>query len=352
MIIDGYLWNQIIKPAFIALAVLVGVYFCYMTTKLLNDTVIGNLEQNTILTLASLYLLVATPVLLPTAYYLSVVTSLSRLYQDAEFPVLLSLGWSEWRLSRIILLTSLGIGIVTAILTIWVRPWAYGESHQIKAQSRLNAQILGVASDTFIVLDDNLVLNAKSADEATGALLDVFLYIDHPTEERIIIADRSLLSDALPNVQRTIRFWSGAIYWLNKEGGAYREYTFDELQLVLDNSDEANPGQHRRSMPTKVLAKATTTQEIAEFQWRMSLPFAAFLIGAMAVPLSRTAPRQSGNRQLLIALVAYAVVFYVAGATRRWVENGIIGTTPGIWSVWILLAAGVAFLYFRPGISR
>jgi len=85
---------------------------------------------------------------------------------------------------------------------------------------------------------------------------------------------------------------------------------------------------------------------VAEFQWRLSTPLSALLLALLAIPLSRSKPRQGRYARMLAALVIYAVYFNLMDVGRTWVE---MGTRQNIWWVPGLLALLVLVLYLPWG---
>lgn len=349
MIIDGYIWHQTIKPTLVALVLLTVIFFCYATAKILNDIAGGGLDQTTILQLAMLQVLIAAPILLPTAYYFGIVFSLSRLYRESEFVVMLCLGWSEWRLARSIVIVAVVLAICTGVFTAWLRPWAYRESYRIEDKFIVNAQMQRTAPGAFTKLGaSGWVLNATSMSKNSGELLHIFLHRDSPIEEQVVIAERGSISQISQRNSRRIQLHSGRIYGFSKEDGSYNERSFDELRFSIENPSIMGQKNRRRGEPTATLARAATSKEAAEFHWRISTPFAALLLSLLAIPLSRTNQRESGNRQLFFAVIAYAAVFYFSSIATSWVEVGLLDAVPGIWSVWIILLLCIGLLYAKP----
>ena len=80
----------------------------------------------------------------------------------------------------------------------------------------------------------------------------------------------------------------------------------------------------------------------AEFQWRMSTPLSALLLALLAIPLSRSRPRQGQYARMLGALIIYAVYFNLLDVSKTWVEQG---TSESIWWAPGLLALLVLILY-------
>jgi lipopolysaccharide export system permease protein len=101
-------------------------------------------------------------------------------------------------------------------------------------------------------------------------------------------------------------------------------------------------GYKTKSTSTFDLRDSGGTEDLAEFQWRMSTPLSALLLTLLAIPLSRSKPRQGRYARILAAIVIYAVYFNLLDVGRTWVESG---TSPGIWWVPMLLGLLVLVLY-------
>ena len=84
--------------------------------------------------------------------------------------------------------------------------------------------------------------------------------------------------------------------------------------------------------------------EKAELQWRIAMPLATVLLAALAVPLSRTGPRQGRFAKLFVAVVIYALYMNFLAVARSWVEHGVIPPALGLWWVHGLLLAVIVVL--------
>ena len=91
---------------------------------------------------------------------------------------------------------------------------------------------------------------------------------------------------------------------------------------------------------TAVAAKSTAelwrSRELAdraELHWRLSFPLSLFVLGVLAIPLSRTAPREGRYARLGTALFIYLIYTGWLSIGRVWVERGIVSELVGLW--WI-----------------
>ena len=107
----------------------------------------------------------------------------------------------------------------------------------------------------------------------------------------------------------------------------------------------------RKASPTLDLGDSVDSRDIAEFQWRISRPFATMLLALVAIPLSRTAPRQGKGEKVISAAVIFAIYYNLSGLAQTWVEQGTVGSVPGVW--WLHVSMLVVVIWvLAPGFSR
>ena len=91
--------------------------------------------------------------------------------------------------------------------------------------------------------------------------------------------------------------------------------------------------------------------DIAELQWRLSRPLATILLALIAIPLSRSSPRQGRNEKIFTATLIFALYYNLSGLARTWVEQGTVASFPGIWWLHTLMTIVVAIMLF-PGFQE
>ncbi len=101
----------------------------------------------------------------------------------------------------------------------------------------------------------------------------------------------------------------------------------------------------------QVFAGREQAADIAELQWRLSRPFATILLALIAIPLSRSSPRQGRNEKIFTAALVFALYYNLSGLARTWVEQEMVGSFPGIWWLQALMMIVVVVLLlpeFKP----
>ena len=348
MIIDRYIISEIAKPFMVATAALVAIFVAFSSAVILNDVVAGEFGIEVVVVLILLRTLIILEVLLPTALYLSVVISIGRLYRDSEMVAFWALGVSEARMLRAVLLVGVVVAAVVACISVYGRPWAYQTSYQIEADAAVAADLQRLQSGSFSRLGDGrLVINQQRLDVAAKLAYDVFVEIDIESGRRVIYANSAEMLSGKPEPR--VRFNDGYAYEFRDNRSDDRVLKFRALTLQLYEEPPDRVRNRRKALPTAQLAGSSKPKEIAEYQWRLSTPIATLLLGVLALPLSRSAPRQGRHRTLFLAILVYAVFFNLAGMARTWVENAEIGPYPGIWWVHALLTGFLLMrLFWKP----
>jgi lipopolysaccharide export system permease protein len=71
----------------------------------------------------------------------------------------------------------------------------------------------------------------------------------------------------------------------------------------------------------------------------------------MAIPLSRSSPRQGKSEKIIAAAVIFAIYYNLSGLAQTWVEQGVIGSFPGVWWLHFLMLVAVITV-FTPRVQK
>jgi len=110
--------------------------------------------------------------------------------------------------------------------------------------------------------------------------------------------------------------YSGKPGGLNYEVVSFSRYS----QFVPEPEYEARSKKETDGMSTFELLQADTTKAKAALQWRFSLPVLVLVIALLAVPLSRTQPRQGRYVKMVPAILLYIIYVVIANAARGVIE--------------------------------
>jgi len=349
LIIDRYIMREIMKPTVTICVVLIFIFGCYTATRYLADAVSGQLPGTTVIFFILLKIAIALEVLLPTTLYLSVVVALGRMYKDSEMTALAACGVSKARVLRPVFFVSLVIAVMVACLSLYVRPWAYSQFFWLRAEAKANFDLTRMKGGTFYKIEDGKrVIFADRVDQQKDRARRVFIQTERGDDLQVIYAQKAGQYVEPTTGKQIIVFTDGHLYEFSRLGEKGRVIQFEQSALPLEPNDNIQLKYRIKAAPTSALVHSDDSEEIAEFQWRLSTPLATILLALIGVPLSRSSPRRGKYAKVMIAVVIFAFYYNLSAIIKKWVERGVLDTLPGIWWIQLLLAGLLLLLLWQP----
>jgi lipopolysaccharide export system permease protein len=108
---------------------------------------------------------------------------------------------------------------------------------------------------------------------------------------------------------------------------------FDEYGVRIDLPGGDVTTTERSARPTAILLASSNPEDIAEVQWRLSMPLSVISLLLLAVPLSRSTPRQGRYGRLVIAILLFVIYYNLLGTAKAWVGDGSVPPLVGLWWV-------------------
>jgi len=350
MIIERYLSREILRPFGLGLGLLVLVFVGYSLARQLTLAAAGQVDLLTAGRLVLLRTVVVLEVLLPSALFFSVLAGLGRLYRDGEMSALYAAGVSRLRILGAVFFLGLAIAAVTGLISVEGRPWAYRESYRLQAQASAEFDLKKMATGEFVTMgDSDYTFIADDLDLDRGLHKTVFLQKPHDDGARaeLIYAERAALPTLNPSEPLTATFYDGYHYLLDNRAQLDVTMNFGTLTIRLPGT-EAQERYRRKAEPTAALRRSGRPKDIAEYQWRITTPLATVLLALIAVPLARSAPRESRTRSFLVAIGAYVCLFAITSAVRTGMEQGTVPQMPGLWGTYGVFAVLLVLLLWPP----
>lgn len=342
MIIDHYLRREISVPFLTVSTVLVSIFITFSLTRFLMDANAALLAPAEIVQLTVLRSLVSIEVLFPLSLYVAVLIGLGRLHNDSEIYAMRASGISEMRVLRPIFSVAVLLAILIGLFSIFVRPWAYGQSYEIKNRVEAATEVDRIRPARFYSFKESgRTIFIKAVSGKGENLEGIFIRSSKKNDLQVITSTSGRLAyDVRPGFHQ-LTLSDASVYRRVEDGpDAFAELGSFALWIPAGQPDPV--GYKTKSSDTFTLAQSENNKDRAEFQWRISTPFSALLLALLAIPLSRSRPRQGRFARMMGALIIYAVYFNLLDVSKTWVEQGTATTiawAPG------LLALLVAILY-------
>ncbi|SFQ15046.1 lipopolysaccharide export system permease protein [Nitrosomonas cryotolerans] len=346
-IIERYISRELLIPFMVVVVLLTGLFASFSSARLLAGAVTETLGLSAMLKLVLLKTLIALEVLVPIALYVAVIIGLGRLNKDQEINVLRSSGVSGKRIIYAVLIVAIPVGIISGILSIYLRPWAYAESYILNAQAEAELNTNRFQAGRFYgSVNSGRVIYVRNKDDANNQMANIFHYIKKNDHNEIIVA-KEAQQQLTPNQRPRIQLSDGYIYRLTHAATKDDVIKFEKMTYFTDINDVSN--YRRKATTTRILWESDQPREIAELQWRLSRPIATILLALIAASFIRTAPRQDkSDRTYFIAAMVFAIYYNLSGLAQTWVEQGVVSSMPGIWWLYLLMAGGLGLLSFGP----
>ena len=305
--LDRYVAGEIFKPLLIFCPVLLFLYANFSAIRYLDRVASGLLPADAVLPLLLLGLAMALEILLPIGFHISVVVGLSRLYTDSEMTAFFACGISPMRIFRVVAVVSLLVALLMACLTLYVRPWANGLRYLLERQAAAEFNFADLKPGHFYENPSgNRVLFFQAIDPDSGRMQRVFIQTISDETVTIVSADEAFHQPADdPSAAGVLVCIRARTYDLSPSQDGISQTVSPELVVKLDDPDDTPIGYKRKAAPTWQLARSLASSDIAELQWRLSMPVFAFLMGLLGFPLSRARPREGKYAKLFISALGY-----------------------------------------------
>lgn len=333
--------------------VLVIIFGCYIATRFWEDAVHGLLTGVTVFQLILLRIIIACEVLLPTTFYLSVVIALGRLYQNGEITAMFAGGIKVARITRAVFSLSLLVAAIVAVLSLYIRPWAWTQFFLLKTQAEAQFDLTRMQGGNFYeVSHGDRVIFADKVDPRVGQAEGVFILNKKRASLQIIAADRATQHRPETSSNPLLSFQNGHLYEFPHFGEKAVIIQFEQAAMPLRPDDPILPTHKVKAAATGSLVPAKNLEEMAELEWRIVTPLSSILLALLALPLSRSAPRQGRRAGILLAIAIFAVYYNFSVVTKKLVSQGVIEVLPGIFWGQLLLLAVLVLLVWRPAFLR
>jgi len=343
--------RYILRETFGAWLVVVAVLFTILMAKqfadILGDAAAQRLPRDAVWSIFALTSMRYVTQLAPIALFLGVMLALARLNRDGESAALSACGVGPGRLLVPVLTLTSVIALALAWFSLWLNPDATTRIEAIKRKAQQEIQLGALEPGKFMSPDNGATVIYPRAVVDNEAR-DVFMF-DRQQGDRVV-------TTLAQRLERTVDPSTGDIAFVLRDGRRYEgvpgtnEFLvveFDEGRIPIRPKDKEEAAESVLSKPTAALFESRLPADRAEFEWRLSYPISVLVLALLAVPLSRSAPREGRYAKVGIGLLSYIVYANVLLIARSWVEQRVTPEWVGLWWVHAIAAAFALLLLVR-----
>lgn len=322
--------------------------------RVLGDVAKDKLPKDAIFQIIGLTGLQYLTILVPIGLFLAILLALGRLYADSEMPAMMACRVGPAGIYRPILWLTLPLVIGVGWIAIDIGPRALTEIQRIGVEAIRQADLASIEPGKFVSSGaDGGVVYAEEVI-GPGLLENVFLQrVDANGKMEVVVAERGEQRDSDdPNV-RFFVLQNGRRYSGIPGTAQFTVMEFAEHGIPYRLPDASEPKLEARAMRTAELLRSDTLEAIAELHWRIGIPLATLILAIIAVPLSKSQPRQGRYGRIAIGLLVFIIYLNLLSAGKAWLEQGAVPVSVGIWWVHgLMLTVAMTMIGLQNGIHR
>ncbi|HVC17245.1 MAG TPA: LPS export ABC transporter permease LptF [Rhodanobacter sp.] len=348
-ILDRYFLRELAQTVAATLVVLLVIVAGSAFAQVLQQVANGSFPASVMFQVLGLRTLDGLSNLLPLASFVGVLMALGRMYRESEMYVLASSGMGPDGLLRPVLVLGVLLVAITAVVSMWLGPWAVRTSNAMVAVANRSVIAAGLDAGRFTELPGKggiIFVDSMSRD---GSQLG-----------RTFVATQRNSKDGHPHL-KVVNAASGRLYQESNGGGrfiAFRNGWQYDIPLGADNwrqmqyerndtslsSVQVDDGDDdpMHALDSATLARSGDPAARAELAWRASAPPMTLVLLLLALPLSRQNPREPRYGRLLLAVVSFYLYFVLLMLGRSQIGKGHWHNAAPIWALHalVLLLAG------------
>lgn len=347
MIIRDYVIKEVIRTF---VGVFLVLFLVILSTQLLRSisaVAEGKIALDFLFSLIFFKNIASLTLILPLTLFLSILLALSRLYKDSEMVALSACGIGPGTLLKSILIVLFSFIFLEIALAMVLAPWASNKMQHAEESFKADADIELITPGQFNIADNGQrVLYTQSMPSSTQ-LKDVFLHVDNGENSSVMASDdASIITDERQGA-RYIVFQNGNRYDGTPGSLEYRYIKFKDYGVLLEGKAIGDIILDRESISSLKLLESPNINHQAELQWRISQVIMMVILALIAVPLSKSAPRQGRYAKMALAILLYIAYSNLLVVAMNWVRKGVVDPLLGMWWVHIVFLILFFVLFIR-----
>ena len=350
MIIFRYLAKEVLITMVAVSAVLLLIIMSGRFISYLAIAAAGELPMQAVY----YYLLFRLPsfleLILPLGLFLGILLAYGRLYLESEMVVLKATGMSQRRLTMYTLGPAVFTALIVASMTLFLSPYGALKT-EIMLQTEKNRGEFDLISEGRFQsgAKGERVTYVEHVNGDGSGMKGVFITEPNSKGDEgqlvMVVAEQGRQYTNPETGVRYLVLDNGYRYEGNPGQANYREVSFQEYGIRLPEPKRAVEISQLDTLPTSGLMAGGKAEQ-AQLHWRLSLPLMTLIMALIAVPLSKTNPRQGRYAKLIPAILLYMSYLVLLTHAREYMEDDE-GEATYIWLihlVYFVLAMSLLFM--------
>ncbi|HWM29935.1 MAG TPA: LPS export ABC transporter permease LptF [Woeseiaceae bacterium] len=337
-ILDRYIFREIAQTWLAVTAVLLFILLTNQFARVLGDVAKDKLPRDAVFQVIGLTALQYLTILVPIGLFLAVMLALGRLYRDSELPAMMACRLGPGGIYRPLALLLVPLALGVGWLAMDIGPRALTAIERIGIEAQRQADLASIEAGKFV--GDSAAGTVVYAEDVVGpgSVENVFLQRRTPAGNvEVVVAERGEQQETDDPNTRFFVLYDGRRYEGVPGTAEFSVMEFAEYGIPYHLPEAEEPGNNPEAMSTVDLLTPRTYAEAAELHWRIGVPLSTVVLAILAVPLSRTQPRQGRYGRLAVGLLVFIIYYNLLSAGKTWIEKDSMPVSAGLWWVHALM---------------
>lgn len=327
-------------------ATLFTVVITTLLIRILGDAAAGKVDSADVAALIGFAALGYLPVIISLTAFISVLLVVARSYQDSEMVVWFASGLSLSRWVRPVLQVGVPLVLITAMLSLWLTPWANRSAAEYRERFRNREDISRISPGKFqeSASGDKIFFVEGFASDTTK-VSNVFVRQAGDRQDSVVVAEEGAITiDAAGD--KLLQLFKGRRYDGAPGAPDFRVVDFQRYTILVNqNPRQLDDNRAARAVPTATLLTEPTPERQAELLWRVAMPIMCLIQMLLAIPLGFVNPRRGRTLNLMIALLLAITYSNAIGILQAQVAGGRLPFAGAWWPLHLLVVLLVAVLF-------
>ncbi|MFC5437264.1 LPS export ABC transporter permease LptF [Rhodanobacter umsongensis] len=352
-ILDRYFLRELAQTVAATVVVLLVIVAGSAFAKVLQQVANGSFPPSVMFQVLGLRTLDGLTNMMPLASFIGVLMGLGRMYRESEMHVLASSGMGPRGLLRPVLILGVVLVTITALVSLWLGPWAVRTSDAMVAAANRSVIAAGLDAGRFtnlpgkggIIFVDSLSRDGSKLGRTFVATESADK--DGPPRLKVVNAASGELYQESNGEGRFIAFKDGWQYEIPLGADNWRQmqYQRNDTSLSSVQADDDDDPAHSKSSWT--LAQSNDPADRAEFAWRANAPPLTLVLLLLALPLSRQSPREPRYGRLLLAVVSFYLYYLLLALGRAQIGKGHWQNEAPLWALHAVVLALAGWMLWK-----
>lgn len=336
-LLTRYLIKEVYSSTLAIFVILMGIFLSNQVVRFLKAAAFESLASNSIKIIILLQFPILAAIVLPIALYLGIVFAFSKLHTNSEMIILFSCGLDSRKIISITLKFTTVVIIIVTLLSFWINPKIYRYFDHLKSAYADNLELIKpkrfneVANGSWV-----FYVNSISDDKTRFHMVFAAQQSNQPLKKNRLssLVAKSAYHKIDPNTGNSYLVLVDGYRYVGQPGHAdYEVIKYKEYGIKVPTKKESWQGDESSIDTMTLWNTRSNVKAIAELHWRLAIPLLTIILTLLAIPLSKTSPREGRYLKTIPAILLCTVYVNLILLAKTWLKNQLIMPEFGMW--WI-----------------